>query len=148
MLQIDRRRSSIEVIADMLRLGEAGKTEIMYSANMSYFQLKKYLNFLLQLGLIDKVKVGNPMVTYRITRKGLKLLKSIDSILEILEPEKAYLPKSNISSTYIFAGNEDFFAYPNNYHYYVNYYKDTFQHGGISLEEVLVPFISLLPKNI
>jgi predicted transcriptional regulator len=85
MLQIDRRRSSIEVIADMLRLGEAGKTEIMYSANMSYYQLQKYLNFLLQLGLIDKVTVGNPVVTYRVTRKGLRLLKSIDGILEILE---------------------------------------------------------------
>ena len=85
MLNIDRRRSSIEVIADMLRLGEAGKTEIMYSANMSYYQLQKYLNFLLQLRLIDKVTVGNPVVTYRVTRKGLRLLKSIDSILEILE---------------------------------------------------------------
>jgi predicted transcriptional regulator len=85
MLNIDRRRSSIEVIADMLRLGEAGKTEIMYSANMSYFQLQKYLNFMLELRLIDKVTVGNPMVTYRVTRKGLRLLKSIDGILEILE---------------------------------------------------------------
>jgi len=85
MLNIDRRRSSIEVIADMLRLGEAGKTEIMYSANMSYFQLQKYLNFLLQLRLIDKVMVGNPVVTYRVTKKGLRLLKSIDGILEILE---------------------------------------------------------------
>jgi len=85
MLNIDRRRSSIEVIADMLRLGEAGKTEIMYSANMSYFQLQKYLKFLLDLKLIDKVTLGNPMVTYRVTKKGLRLLRSIDSILEILE---------------------------------------------------------------
>ena len=85
MLNIDRRRSSIEVIADMLRLGEAGKTEIMYSANMSYYQLQKYLNFLLQQGLIYKVTVGNPVVTYRVTKKGLKLLRNIDSILEVLE---------------------------------------------------------------
>jgi len=85
MLNIDRRRSSIEVIADMLRLGEAGKTEIMYSANMSYFQLQKYLKFLLDLKLIDRVTVGNPMVTYRVTKKGLRLLRSIDGILEILE---------------------------------------------------------------
>ena len=84
-LRIERRRSSIEVIADMLRLGEAGKTEIMYSANMSYFQLQKYLYFLLQLKLIDKVTVGNPIVTYRVTRKGLRLLRQIDSILEMLE---------------------------------------------------------------
>jgi predicted transcriptional regulator len=84
-MRIERRRSSIEVIADMLRLGEAGKTEIMYSANMSYFQLQKYLNFLLQQRLIDKVTVGNPVVTYKVTKKGLKLLRNIDSILEVLE---------------------------------------------------------------
>jgi len=84
MNMLERRRSSIEVIADMLRLGEAGKTEIMYSANMSYFQLQKYLNFLLQLQLIDKVTVGNPTVTYRVTGKGLRLLRNIDSILEVL----------------------------------------------------------------
>ncbi|MBN1366309.1 MAG: hypothetical protein JW967_00070 [Dehalococcoidales bacterium] len=84
-MRVERRRSSIEIIADILRLGEAGKTEIMYSANMSFFQLKKYLNFLLQLELIDKVYVGNPVVTYRVTKKGLRLLQSIDSILEILE---------------------------------------------------------------
>jgi len=84
-MKLERRRSSIEVIADMLRLGEAGKTEIMYSANMSYFQLQKYLNFLLQLRLIDEVRVGNPIVTYRVTRKGLRLLRNIDSILEVLE---------------------------------------------------------------
>ena len=82
---LSNRRSSIEVIADMLRLGEAGKTEIMYSANMSYAQLQKYLEFLLELKLIDKVTVGNPIVTYRVTEKGLKLLRSIDSILETLE---------------------------------------------------------------
>jgi len=82
---MNNRRSNIEVIADMLRLGEAGKTEIMYSANMSYAQLQKYLNFLLRLGLIDKVTVGNPIVTYRVTQKGLRLLRSIDSILETLE---------------------------------------------------------------
>ena len=79
-----KRRSSIQVIADMLRLGEAGKTEIMYSANMSYFQLQKYLQFLTEKELIDKVTVGNPKITYRITDKGLRLLESIDNILEML----------------------------------------------------------------
>ena len=85
---LSNRRSSIEVIADMLRLGEAGKTEIMYSANMSYAQLQKYLKFLLELKLIDRVTVGNPVITYRITKKGLRLLRSIDNILETLELRK------------------------------------------------------------
>ncbi len=84
-MRLDRRRTSLEIIADMLRLGEAGKTEIMYSANMSYFQLQKYLNFLLERGLIGKVTLGNPSVTYRVTKKGLKILRSIDAILEALE---------------------------------------------------------------
>jgi predicted transcriptional regulator len=84
-LRMERRRSSVEVIADILRLGQAGKTEIMYSANMSYFQLQKYLNYLLKLELIDKVEVGNPSVTYRVTEKGLSLLKSIEGVLEILQ---------------------------------------------------------------
>jgi predicted transcriptional regulator len=82
---MDRRRSNIQVIADILRLGEAHKTEIMYSANMSYFQLQKYLNFMLQLKLIDKVTIGNPSVTYRVTKKGIRLLTHIDNILEVLE---------------------------------------------------------------
>ena len=84
-MRLERRRSSIEVIADMLRLGEAGKTEIMYSANMSYHQLQKYLTFLLQQELITKVTVGNPVVTYKVTRKGLRLLRNIEGILEMLD---------------------------------------------------------------
>ncbi len=87
-MKINNRRSNFEIIADMLRLGEAGKTEIMYSANMSYFQLQKYLNFLLQLKLIDKVTVGNPIVTYKVTKKGLRLLRNIDNILQVLELKK------------------------------------------------------------
>ncbi len=84
-MKLNSRRSNFEIIADMLRLGEAGKTEIMYSANMSYFQLQKYLNFLLQMKLIDKVTVGNPTVTYRVTQKGRRLLKNIDNITHMLE---------------------------------------------------------------
>jgi predicted transcriptional regulator len=71
----------------MLRVGEngAGKTEIMYSANMSYAQIQKYLGFLLSHGFINRVKVGNPVVTYQVTDKGGELLRNIDSIIEVLE---------------------------------------------------------------
>jgi predicted transcriptional regulator len=81
------RRSNIEIIADMLRVGEngAGKTEIMYSANMSYAQIQKYLGFLLSHGLIHKVEVGNPIVTYHVTEKGGELLRNINTIVEVLE---------------------------------------------------------------
>jgi hypothetical protein len=52
-----------------------------------------------------------------------------------------------VSSTYVFATEDYFFAYPNNYNYYVKYYNDTFQHGGLSLEEMIIPIISLNSKN-
>ena len=83
---MNNRRSNIEIIADMLRVGEngAGKTEIMYNANMSYSQIQKYLGFLMSQGFITKVEVGNPVVTYQVTEVGLKLLKSIDSVIEML----------------------------------------------------------------
>ncbi len=85
-MKLNNRRSNIEIIADMLRTGEngAGKTEIMYSTNMSYSQIQKYLGFLMSQGFITKVKVGNPVVTYQVTDTGLKLLKSIDSVMGML----------------------------------------------------------------
>lgn len=68
-------------------------------------------------------------------------------VFEIKNPDKHGLPSPNVSSTYVFAANNDYFAYPNNYNYYVSYYKDTFQHGGISLEEMIIPLITLEPKK-
>ena len=59
------------------------------------------------------------------------------------DPKEIGLPKSYISNTYVFALADHFFAYPNNFNHYVRYYKDTFQHGGISMEEVLIPFVML-----
>lgn len=65
----------------------------------------------------------------------------------IKDPRQAQLPSPNISTSYVFATGDTFFAYPNNYNYYVSYYKDTFQHGGISMEEMLIPLITLTPRK-
>ena len=80
-------------------------------------------------------------------KQGKNLNYDNNKIFAVKKPEYLFLPKVNVSTTYAFATQDYFFAYPNNYNYYVNYYKDTFQHGGISLEEMIVPVITLNPKN-
>ncbi|MGE5383154.1 MAG: PglZ domain-containing protein [Omnitrophica WOR_2 bacterium] len=85
-------------------------------------------------------KATNTNLRYK-TGKSLSFNKK--EVFEIRNPAEAFLPRTNVSSNYVFCRNSDFFAYPNNYNYYVNYYRNTFQHGGISMEEMLVPFISL-----
>ena len=88
-------------------------------------------------------KNTNSNLRYK-TGRSLEFIKK--DVFEVKNPADAFLPKQNISSSYIFAKEDKFFAYPNNYNHYVSYYKNTFQHGGISLEEVLIPFIVLSPK--
>ena len=78
---------------------------------------------------------------------GKNLSYNQREVFEIKDPLRAGLPSPNLSTAYIFATGEDFFAYPNNYNYYVQYYKDTFQHGGISMEEMLIPLITLQGKH-
>jgi DNA-binding response OmpR family regulator len=69
------------------------------------------------------------------------------AIYDIKNPLSIYLPSRNVSTSYIFATNTDFFAYPNNYNYYAQYYRNTFQHGGISLEEMIIPLVTMIPKG-
>lgn len=78
---------------------------------------------------------------------GKNLSYDSKEVFTIKDPRKAQLPSPNISTSYVFAAGDSFFAYPNNYNYYVGYYKDTFQHGGISMEEMLVPIITMTPRK-
>lgn len=74
-------------------------------------------------------------------KQGKNLSYEAKQVFEIKKPELAFLPKVNVSQSYVVCMEDDFFAYPNNYNYYVKYYSNTFQHGGISLEEMLVPYV-------
>ncbi len=79
-------------------------------------------------------------------KHGRKLDYNDDEAFAIKNPDEIFLPKTGITSTYAFCKNRDYFVYPNNYNQYVNYYRNTIQHGGISMEEMLVPFIILQNK--
>ncbi|MEO1654225.1 MAG: bifunctional response regulator/alkaline phosphatase family protein, partial [Bacteroidota bacterium] len=76
-------------------------------------------------------------------KQGKNLSYNDDKLLVASQPERFHLPKLNVSTSYVFATEDQFFAYPNNFNYYVNYYKNTFQHGGVSLEEIIIPFVLL-----
>ena len=78
---------------------------------------------------------------------GKNLAYDSKDLFVIKDPAKAFLPAPNLSTSYVFATGDDFFAYPNNYNYYVSYYRDTFQHGGISMEEMLIPLVELTSRK-
>ena len=100
------------------------------------------------------VRVDNPVrvkgdatVSVNLRYKQGRLLDyNAKDVFEVRDPSKIFMPRRHITSPYIFAHENDFFAYPNNYNQYVQYYDSTFQHGGISMEEILIPFITLQSK--
>ncbi len=91
--------------------------------------------------------IGNKETSLNLRYKtGKSLTYNKKDVLAFGDPKAIHLPSINMSSSFIFATEEYFFAYPNNYNHYVSYYRDTYQHGGISLEEMIIPFVVLEPK--
>tara|TARA_B110000285_G_scaffold235548_1_gene317994 strand:+ start:2893 stop:4425 length:1533 start_codon:yes stop_codon:yes gene_type:complete len=88
-------------------------------------------------------KQTNSNMRYKVS-KNLSYNKK--HVMESLNPHEIMLPKNNLSSSYVFAKENNFFIYPNNYHQFATLYNDTFQHGGISLEEMLIPYVFLSSK--
>lgn len=86
----------------------------------------------------------NTNLRYKVGRSNMNY--PAKDVFEVKNPEDAFLPKESMTQRFIFAINSDFFAYQNNYNQYVNMYRNTFQHGGISMEEMLTPFVKLMPK--
>lgn len=100
--------------------------------------------------LVNKpIKIIGEKDTNKNLRYKLGKNLSYDSkeVFTIHDPRKAQLPAPNLSTSYVFGLGDTFFAYPNNYNYYVSYYKDTFQHGGISMEEMIIPIITLTKRK-
>lgn len=149
---------------DMIR--ELASDEKAYrSLTLSWFNHSFLLDLLKALSLLDlrivvttdhgTIRVNNPVkvIGDRETNTNLryKLGRNLNykakQVFEVTNPREAFLPSRNVSTSYIFAQGADFFVYPNNYNYYANYYNNTFQHGGISMEEIMVPVVTLSPKK-
>ncbi len=99
--------------------------------------------------LVDNPKkvLGDKNISNNLRYKaGRNMQYKSKDVFEIDQPKEAFLPKLNISTRYIFAKNNDFFAYPNNYNHYSNHYKNTLQHGGVSMDEMIIPVITMKSK--
>jgi YesN/AraC family two-component response regulator len=156
---LSHARTEMEIIREL-----ANDEKAYRSLTVSWFQHSPLLDIFRFLAEKDvnvivttdhgSIRVNNPVkvlgdkntntnLRYK-TGKALKY--EHNEVFEIKNPADAYLPRINVSSNYVFCRNDDFFAYPNNYNYYVNYYKNTFQHGGISMEEIMIPFAVMKRK--
>jgi CheY-like chemotaxis protein len=157
---ISHARTEMDMIRELARDEKAYR-----SLTLSWFNHSTLFEMLVALSQYDvkviittdhgAIRVDNPVkvIGDRETNSNLryKLGRNLNypakQVFEVTNPKSAYLPSRNVSTSYIFARGVDFFAYPNNYNYYATYYKDTFQHGGISMEEIIIPVIELVPKR-
>ncbi len=156
---LSHARTEMEVIREL-----ADNEPAYRSITLSWFEHSPLLDMIKQLAA-KKVKVvittdhgtvhvkeptkvlGDKNVNTNLRYKQGKALDyNPKEVFEIKNPSDAFLPKLHPSSRFIFAKEDRFFAYPNNFNYYVNYYRNTFQHGGISLEEMIIPYITLTPR--
>jgi len=125
-------------LLDLLKRLSSKKAKVVITTDHGTIRVKKPFKI-----------VGDRNVNSNLRYKQGKNLgyKKNNDVLEAAKPERFHLPKINVSTSYVFTKGESFFAYPNNYNYYVNYFKDTFQHGGVSMEEMIIPIISLTSKD-
>jgi hypothetical protein len=156
---LSHAKTEMEVIKEL-----AGDDKSYRSLTLSWFknsplldiiQHAKQMNFKLILttdhGTIN-VKTPTKVIGDKNTslnlryKTGKSLTYNKKDVYAVKDPKKIHLPSINMSSSYIFAKGDYFLAYPNNYNYYANYYRNTFQHGGISLEEMIIPLAVYIPK--
>lgn len=156
---LSHARTEMEVLKELAgdEVSYRSLVESWFEHSPIYRGLKKIADKDLQLFITTdhgSVKVKNPsrcvgdrQTTTNLRYKhGKNLQYDSKDVLSFKDPKLAGLPTPNVSSTFIFAKEDVFLCYPNNYNYYVNYYKNTFQHGGVSLEEMLIPIVRLESK--
>ncbi|AXE21279.1 two-component system response regulator [Runella rosea] len=151
---------------DMMMIKELAPDEAAYrSITKSWFQHSPIMDFLQRIAEkkgriiittdhgMTRVKKPVKIVGYRETNTNLRYKQGKNlgfddnnHIYVCRRPERLFLPKLNVSTAYVFTLGDYFFAYPNNFNQYVNMYRDTFQHGGVSIEEMIIPFVFLKPK--
>ncbi len=157
---ISHARTEMDMIREL-----ASDEKAFRSLTLSWFNHSSLLDLLKTLARLNinvvvttdhgTIRVDNPVkvIGDRETNANLryKLGRNLNyksrQVFEVTNPKDAFLPSRNVSTSYIFAQNNDFFVYPNNYNHFANYYGNTFQHGGISLEEMIIPVVTLFPKK-
>ena len=156
---LSHAKTEMEVIKEL-----AGNDKAYRSLTLSWFKNSPLLEIIVQAqemgmklilttdhGTIN-VKQPSKVIGDRETslnlryKTGRSLTYNDKEVLSAREPAKINLPAIHMSSSFIFAKNDLFFAYPNNYNHYVSYYRNTYQHGGVSLEEMIIPFVVLEAK--
>lgn len=156
---LSHARTEMEVIREL-----ADDEKAYRSITLSWFENSPLFDIIRQIALKKgKMVITTDHGTIKVTEPSkvvgdknvntnlrYKQGKSLDyvkkDVFEVRNPADAFLPKQHVSTAFVFAKQDLFFAYPNNYNYYVSYYRNTFQHGGISLEEMIIPFITLTAK--
>jgi CheY-like chemotaxis protein len=122
-------------LLDLLRILASHSAKVIFSTDHGTIRVQNPLK-------ITGDRKTSPNLRYKM---GRNLDYDPKRVFELKDPEKAMLPKTNISSRYIFALNKDYLVYQNNFNHYAGYYRDTFQHGGISMQEVILPVAYLEP---